>query len=535
MVDVKSPGLPFWLFRINPWMMKKTLFAILSLVAGSGFALAEVKLPAIFTDHMVLQRSRPVNIWGWDNAGQDVTVQFAGQSVVAKAGADGKWMAKLQPLEASAVARQLKVEGSSSVLIQDVLVGEVWLCSGQSNMEWSVTSADDPDLETLTAKYPLIRHITVPKVGIQQPQKDFVGKWDVCTPETIGQFSAVGYFFGRTLHQALGVPIGLIDNAWGGSAAEAWVPRGVLAADPDFKSYLDDWSAREKNLEANTEAWLKALEQWRDGGAQGRAPQSPVDQMKGNARPGNLYNGCLHPIIGYTLQGAIWYQGESNAARAYNYRKLFPLMITQWRKEWAQGDFPFYWVQLADFKEEQPQPGDSAWAELQEAQTLTLKLPNTGQAVINDLGEAHDIHPKDKQNVAKRLARHALAKVYGFKIVAESPRYLSHEVQGSKIIVTVQQPGGGLDTFDVREPKGFAIAGSDHKFVWAEAKIVAPNKIEVWSSSVTQPLAVRYAWADNPVCNVQNAEGLPLTPFRTDDWNTTTLPAPAGAATTAAR
>jgi len=512
--------------------MKKILFAVVFALGAAGSAFAELKLPAIFTDHLVLQRNRPVNVWGWDNPGQDVTVQFAGQSVVAKAGADGKWTAKLQPLETSAVSRQLKVNGSAAKVLQDVLVGEVWLCSGQSNMEWPVSSVDDPDLETLTAKYPLIRHVTVPKVGTQQPQNDFVGQWDVCTPENIGQFSAVGYFFGRTLHQALGVPIGLIDNAWGGSAAEAWVPRNVLAADPDFKTYLDDWSTREQGLEAATEAWLKALEKWREAGAAGRPPQSPVEQMKGNSRPGNLYNGNLHPIIGYTLQGAIWYQGESNAGRAYNYRKLFPLMITQWRKEWAQGDFPFFWVQLADFKAEQPQPMDSAWAELQEAQTMTLKLPNTGQAVITDLGEAKDIHPKDKQNVAKRLARHALAKVYGVKVVAESPRYLSHQVVGNKIVVTFQEVGGkGLTTFDVADVRGFAIAGADQKFVWANAKIVASDKIEVWSDAVAQPTAVRYAWADNPVCNVRNGEGLPLTLFRTDDWNTTTKPV-AGVATT---
>jgi sialate O-acetylesterase len=517
--------------------MKKILIAVVSIVAAIGSAFAELKLPAIFTDHLVLQRGIPVNVWGWDAPGQEVTVQFAGQSVVVKAGADGKWKAKLNPLEASAVSRQVKINGSTSKVLNDVLVGEVWLCSGQSNMEWSVSSAYDPDLETLTAKFPLIRHVTVPKNGTQEVQDDFVGQWDVCTPENIGQFSAVGYFYGRILHQALGVPIGLIDNAWGGSAAEAWVPRDVLAADPDFKGYLDDWSNREKNLEAATAAWLKNLEAWRAAGAKGQAPQSPVAQMKGNARPGNLYNGCLHPVIGYSLRGAIWYQGESNASRAYNYRKLFPLMISQWRKEWGQGDFPFYWVQLADFKAEQPQPGDSAWAELQEAQTLTLKLPNTGQAVINDLGEAKDIHPRDKQNVAKRLARHALAKVYGFSsVVAESPRYLSHEIVGNKVVISFQFTGAkGLTTFDVAEPRGFAIAGADQKFVWANAKIIEPGKIEVWSSTVPQPSAVRYAWADNPVCNVRAQEGLPLTPFRTDDWNTTTKPQPAAVTAAAGR
>ncbi len=505
---------------------------VLWLLSGA-MASAELKLSSLFTDSMVLQRDHPVNVWGWDNPGQEVTVQFAGQSVVAKSGEDGKWTAKLQPLAVSAVPRALKITGSSEKLIQDVVVGEVWLCSGQSNMQWSVAQSDDPDLETLTAKFPLIRHISVPQVGTQKPQDDFVGKWEVCTTESIAQFSGVGYFFGRTLHLALGVPIGLIDNSWGGSAAEAWVRRDVLAADPACKGYVDEWANRETNLVAVTDAWLKSLEAWRDQAADRRAkglapapvPQNPITQMKGNQRPGNLYNGVLHPVIGYTLRGAIWYQGESNASRAYNYRTLFPLMISHWRKEWGQGDFPFFWVQLADYRAEQLQPADSAWAELQEAQTMALKLPNTGQAVINDLGEAEDIHPKDKQNVAKRLARHALAKVYGFDIVSESPRYLSHEVQGDKIVVTFQHVGGGMDTFDVKTPVGFAISGPDQKFVWADARIVAKDKIEVRSSQVPQPAAVRYAWADNPVANVQNAEGLPLTPFRTDDWNTTTKPA----------
>ena len=255
------------------------------------------------------------------------------------------------------------------------------------------------------------------------------------------------------------------------------------------------------------------------------APRAPRNQLAGQHRPANLYNGVLKPIIGYGIRGAIWYQGESNSGRAKNYRDLFPLMITNWRDEWEQGDFSFYWVQLADFRDEQPEPAESAWAELQEAQTMSLSLPNTGQAVIYDLGEAHDIHPKDKQNVAKRLARHALAKDYGIKIVAESPRYASHEVKGNKVTLSFDHIGGGMDTFDIRTPVGFVIAGEDKKFVWAQAKLVGKDKIEVSADGVDAPTAVRYAWADNPVANVQNREGLPLTPFRTDDWPMVTEPA----------
>jgi len=248
-------------------------------------------------------------------------------------------------------------------------------------------------------------------------------------------------------------------------------------------------------------------------------------QMKGNSRPGNIYNGVLKPTIGYGIRGVIWYQGESNASRAYQYRKLFPLMIKSWRDEWGQGDFPFYWVQLADFMKEVSEPGDSSWAELREAQTTTMdKLPATGEAVIIDLGETKDIHPRDKQNVAKRLVRWALAQDYKIDIPHRSPRYKGMEKDGSKVVITIDHAGkGGLKTFDFPELRGFAIAGADKKFVAATAKFIGKDKIEVSSDKVADPVAVRYAWADNPVCNVYSADGLPLTPFRTDDWPGVTI------------
>lgn len=514
--------------------MKKILVILLG-TALASFSLvntrADVKLPSIFGDRMVLQRDHELRVWGWDNPGQKVAVEIAGQKAEATADAAGKWIATLPPLPLSKAPLELKVTGSTSVTFQDVLVGEVWLCSGQSNMQWTVASSNDPDLESLTAKFPQIRLITVPQVGTQEPQDDFAGQWEPANPETVMQFSAVGYFFGRLLHQVLDVPVGLIDNAWGGSAAEAWVRLDVLEADPIYKPYLDEWVNKEKNLDANMERWKVAMEAWKTKAAEARAagtavpraPVSPEAELKGQHRPANLYNGVLKPVIGYTIRGAIWYQGETNAGRAFNYRSLFPLMISHWRKEWGQGDFPFYWVQLADFMEEKPEPVPSSWAELREAQTMTLALPHTGQAVIIDRGEAHDIHPKDKQTVANRLARLALANDYGIQIVSESPRYASHQVQGNKVTVRFDHVGGGLDTFDVRTPRGFAVAGADQVFHWADAKIAAPDKMEVWSEQVPNPVAVRYAWADNPVANVQNMEGLPLTPFRTDDW---TAPAP---------
>jgi len=497
------------------------------LFSSALVAVADVGLPSLFGDHMVLQRNIPCKVWGWADAGEKVTVTIGNQSHTAMAGNNGAWSIHLKPLKAGG-PHKLTVKGKNELAFEDVLVGEVWICSGQSNMAWPVANAVDPDLESMTAKYPNIRLISVPQVGTQEPQQDFNGAWTRCTPETVKNFSAVGYFFGRQLHQTLDIPIGLIDNAWGGSAAEAWIPKDVLATDDRYADLLKkwddlaasyDWDEVQANHQQRLEKWRAAVIQARkDGKPAPRRPRNPRNPLTGNHRPANIYNGVLKPTIGYGIRGAIWYQGESNSSRAYQYRNLFPLMITQWRKEWELGDFPFYWVQLADFRDESPEPQESSWAELREAQTMTLKLPNSGQAVIYDLGEAHDIHPRDKQNVAKRLARWALANDYGYDIPYRSPQYKSMEKNGSRIVLTFDHVGGGLDTHDVRELQGFAIAGEDKQFHWANARIVAKDKIEVWSEQVSAPVAVRYAWADNPVANVQNVHGLKLTPFRTDDW-----------------
>jgi sialate O-acetylesterase len=472
--------------------------AFVFLTGGLVPARGDVKLPNIFGTHMVLQRDLKDRVWGTADPGEDVTVTIADQSKSTKAGDDGKWSVTLDPMKAGG-PHTMTVKGKNIVTFDDVLVGEVWICSGQSNMQWPVFLSNEADLEIMTAKYPKIRLISVPQVGTQEPKDNFNGQWQTCTPETARGFSAVGYFFGRELYQALDVPIGLINDAWGGSACEAWIRRDILAADPNYKELMDYWEAIEK------------------------APAQPGKsdgRLTGNARPGNIYNGVLKPTIGYGIRGAIWYQGETNAGRAYQYRDLFPLMIKSWRDEWGIGDFPFYYVQLADFLAEKPEPGESGWAELREAQTMTMdKLPHTGEAVIIDIGEGRDIHPRNKQGVANRLARWALAKDYGIDIVHRSPRFKSMEKKDGKIVLTFDHVGkNGLYAFDVQEPRGFAIAGSDRKFVWAKAKIDGKDKVEVWSDQVSEPVAVRYAWADNPVCNLYSREGLPVTPFRTDDW-----------------
>ncbi|WP_395749374.1 sialate O-acetylesterase [Prosthecobacter sp.] len=519
------------------------ILCLLTLLAVS--ARAELKLPAVIGDNMVLQQKQANPLWGWDAPGTEVTVTFAGQTKTAKADDKGKWTVKLDAVPANAQPAVITIKGSSTRELKNVLVGEVWICSGQSNMGFNLNSTWDADLDIAQAKDAQLRLISVPQVGTQEIQDDFKGQWEECNPTTAASFTAVGYHFGRVLREMLGVPVGLIDNAWGGSACEAWVKRDVLEKDPRFASIIERWKQQEATFtkeafekqvadhKAKLDAWNKA----RVEAAKAKqmftapAPRAPQNPMTGQHRPGNLYAGVLHPTIGYGIKGVIWYQGESNAGRAKEYRDLFPFMIEHWRKEWKQGDFPFYWVQLADYKNYQTEPVESDWAELREAQTLTMsKLKHTGQCVITDLGEANDIHPKNKRDVAERLARWALVQDYGQKLVYRSPELKDAKFDGGKATLTFDYAPQGLRTVDTDDVKGFAVCGEDKKWVWAKASIIGgskkgTNQIEVSADGVAKPVAVRYAWADNPVCNVYSAEGLPVTPFRTDDFPMITDPA----------
>jgi sialate O-acetylesterase len=503
--------------------MRRTHWSYFALCAAlflaSSAVYADVQLPSIFSDHMVLQQGQKDRVWGLADAGEEITVTISGQTQKTKADSGGKWSVSLDPMPVGG-PHTLTVQGKNTAKFEDVLVGEVWICSGQSNMQWSVNVSNDAELERLAAKFPKIRLISVPQVGTQEPQFDFKGKWAPCSPETIGNFSAVGYFFGRQLYETLDVPIGLINNAWGGSACEAWIRRDLLAKDENYAPLLARWAQIEKSFEELS----KVTEPNEDQKKQLGNLKNQMTGPSANARPGNIYNGVLKSHLGYGIRGAIWYQGESNAGRAYQYRDLFPLMIKSWRDEWDNGDFSFYWVQLADFLAEKTEPSESSWAELREAQTMTMsKLPKTGEAVIIDVGEGRDIHPRNKQDVGKRLARWALANDYGQKVLFHSPMFKSMEKQDNRIVLTFDFVGSGLYAFDVDQPRGFAIAGDDRKFQNAQAKIVAPNKVEVWNDSVSHPESVRYAWADNPVCNLYSRDGLPVTPFRTDDWPGVTI------------
>lgn len=485
---------------------------LLAVAILAGPARADVQLPNIFGDSMVLQQGQANRVWGRAEPGEAVTVSIDSQTHKATANDTGDWHVMLESLNVGG-PYTLTIQGKNKVQFNDVLVGEVWVCSGQSNMAWKVNSSTNADLERLTADYPKIRMINFPQVGSQEPIWTHDQQWQVCTPETVGNFSAVGYFFARQLHETLDVPIGMVNNAWGGSAAEAWVDRDTLNKDPRYKGLMERWSTMENRF-----AELSGRDDL--DGNQKKEVTNLIRAMSGNQRPANIYNGVLKSHLGYGIRGAIWYQGESNAGRAYQYRDLFPLMISKWREEWGQGDFPFYWVQLADFRAETAQPQESDWAELREAQTMTMdKLPHTGEAVIIDIGEGKDIHPRNKVDVGLRLARWALANQYGIDVPFQSPRFKSMEVQGPKAVLTFDHVGPGWRPFDVPQPQGFAVAGKDRKFVWADAKILPDGRIEVSSAAVAEPVAVRYGWADNPVVNMYSQTDLPLTPFRTDDWD----------------
>jgi sialate O-acetylesterase len=513
---------------------RKCIFSMLGLVLAAVASHAELKLPAIVGDHMVLQQNLANPIWGWDTPGTQVTIQFAGQTKSTQAGADGKWAVKLDPVPANDKPQTLTITGSDKKEIQDVLVGEVWMCSGQSNMGFTLASDWTGDIEAAASRLPNLRLIKVPQVGTQELQTDFKGQWRASTAETARNFSAVGFYFGRSVHLILGVPVGLIDNAWGGSAAEAWVRREALEKDPRFKLLMENTVKTETNLQGDKAKadYEKQLATWKEAVEKAKAeqkspprqPNSPFQWLSGNARPGNIFCGVLNPTLGYGIKGVIWYQGESNAGRAWEYADLFPFMIEQWRKEWNQGDFPFYWVQLADFMAEKPEPGESSWAELRESQTKTMKLPNTGQAVIIDLGEGKDIHPRNKRDVAARLVRWALVNDYKMKFPYRSPEFANLKITGNKALITFDCFGSSLRPFDVEQAIGFAVCGEDKVWHWAKGAVQAKDKVEVWSESVANPVAVRYAWADNPVCNLFSNDGLPVTPFRTDDFDMVTRP-----------
>ena len=535
--------------------------AFLCLLPAATFA--DVRLPAIISNNMVLQANKPLPIWGWAAAGEKVTVTLGEQSVSTVADGTGNWKLSLKPVKLAAPGDkplEMTVEGANKITIKNILIGTVWICSGQSNMSFALKQAHNNATEIPKAKYPNIRLFTVPRLTSVTPMTDVKGVWVECTPETATSFSAVGYFFGRDVHEGTGQPTGLIHTSWGGTTAQAWTSLEALRKDKELAEYVapaqkaaKEYPAAAEKFAKDSEAYpaarkewetavgpeyLAAVKTWESESRKAKAakkpeptkptlpsgakaePKEPASPLPGSNHPTSLYNAMIAPLIPYAIEGAIWYQGESNAGKAPQYATLFPRMINDWRERWGEGDFPFYFVQLANYQARKPEPGDSNWAELRESQTKTLALPNTGMAVIIDLGDAGNIHPTNKIDVGRRLALWALHDTFGKPVVRSGPLFSSMKVEGNKIRVSFKEIGGGLiiknAAATATQPatlKGFAIAGADGKFEWANA-VIDGESVVVSSDKVAAPTAVRYAWADNPECNLYNKEGLPASPFR---------------------
>ncbi len=637
-------------------------------VLGSSTVFAEVKLARLFSDHVVLQRQKPIPVFGWANPNESVSVAFNGQNKSANADSSGKWTVIFAPMEAGGPFEINVKAKSGNAAAKDVLVGEVWLCSGQSNMEWTVKQSDNFAGEKKDADYPQIRQFYVEHIVETSPQKDLKsGDWKVSSPETVGDFTAVGFFFAREIYKKLKVPIGLVHSSWGGSQVESWISKDAMLGSDELKSYAEklptDWAGFDALLERNVKKatlgnadanptidvekkylaadfdvskWVtnnpigqwdwkgiwswrgngffvrdvevpanfvgqetvlglaesnsyneiyingkqifagntkgkreikvppntwkigknrlvvkmnKAIEpEWFGLGFQGSADDIFVKTVNGKISLGDgnwklmpsfaephsyahssnnagtiIYNAMIAPLVPFAMRGVLWYQGETNAGRSYQYRKTFPLMINDWRKRWND-DFYFYFVQLSSYGSNQDSNTGSGWAELREAQTMTLALPKTGMAVTTDIGNANDIHPTNKQDVGKRLAANALKQTYGMEMPFSSPLFEKVSFDNGKAIVSFKFADGGLMAKDkFGYVRGFEVAGADKKFYYAKAEIDG-DKVIVYNENVKKPVAVRYAWSDAPIdANLYNSAGFPASSFRTDDWQGVTF------------
>ena len=514
------------------------LFIIITLCLFSPvMASAELSLPNVFSDHMVLQREQVVSIWGTAAPGSRVKVSFKGQQKSTDTNTNGRWDVRISTGKADGQGATLTIQsGSQTVVIEDVLVGEVWLASGQSNMVFSMNRVPSYAEIIATSAYPQIRMFNAPNVTALEPQDNIEGQWSTCSPATVPGYSAVAFFFARKLHQELEVPIGVIKSAWGGKPVETFTSRKALQTLPGTRALVEATlraDAAYDEVAAQT-AYQRRLAKWKTVASERRTqpaaerkrlprkPTTPKRPLTTEGKPGVLFNSMIHPFIGFTIRGVIWYQGEANAKPgAVPYDQTLPLMIRDWRQRWND-DFSFYFVQLANFRAPSTKPGTpDLWALLQDRMRQILQTtPKTGMAVINDVGEAKDIHPKNKKDPGERLARWALAKDYGYDIVYSGPLYQSSEVTGGAIRVTFDQCGDGLRAGDGGTLKRFEISGDDRVWYWADANVDGTDGVLVSSARVPQPVAVRYAWAANPQgANLVNSENLPASIFRTDNWD----------------
>jgi sialate O-acetylesterase len=493
--------------------MKRIITLLLMVLA---VARADVRLPAIFSDHAVLRKSTSVPVWGWAEPGEKVEAKLGDASVTAVAGQDGKWRLQLDLSKEGAGPFDLIVRGKNELKVSDVLVGEVWVCAGQSNMEMKL-SQTGAKVVVANAQNPLLRHFKVAKTSAATPAEDVTGKWLLAVAAGAGDFTAVGYYFGQAVQEAIGGPVGLINLSWGGSVTEAWMSPETLARDEEL-------AARVETLRMESHP----------------AGKPPVLSKT----PSGLFHGMLSPVLPYAITGAIWYQGESNARPGLSplYRKSLRAMVEDWRQRWGCGDFPFYICQLPNFQAKSKDPAKTGtWTELREAQTKFLETPNTGMAVLIDVGEEKGLHPINKKDPGERLARIALAKTYGRDLVFSGPVFEAAKAEDGKLRVRFSHAEGGLKATPLpasyapravepdktvplarntpeSEIEGFAICGADGKWAWAFAKIDGPADVLVWSPQVPRPVSVRYAWSENPTCNLANGAGLPAAPFRTDNF-----------------
>ncbi len=515
--------------RDSTHLHMKRIFTVFLLTALP--VLAKLKLPHLFSDGMVLQQDTTARVWGWTEPNAPVKLSFAGEDHGTRADQNGDWKFDLKGLKTSAKGSELVVEAAGSKkVIKDVLVGEVWLASGQSNMEWRVSGSANANEEVAKANDPLLRVFVSANVAESRPQKDWQGDWKATRPENTGSFTAVGYYFAKKLRVELGVPVGVIECAWGGKPVQAFTSEEALGELPAGKALLEmkakaiagyDPKKVGESFQKQVKAYKEKLAQWEKNkkGPKPRGPRKAGDPGKNPSMPSTIYNGMIAPIVGYGNRGAIWYQGESNAngGTAQSYEELLGCMVADWRQRWGH-ELSFYWVQLANFREPTTEPGiESDWVVVQDEMRRALKtISKSGMAVINDIGDARDIHPKNKHDVGERLARWALVQDYGKKdVVISGPLYSGMEKRDGKIVVSFDH-ASGLKARDGKDLQRFEIAGADGKWQWAKAAIDG-EKVVLWHDTIKDPTKARYAWAANPQgANLVNGEGLPASCFTTE-------------------
>jgi sialate O-acetylesterase len=503
------------------------VFVVPIIVLGAIASFADVRLPDVLASSMVLQQKQKIPIWGTAESGESVTVSIGKQKRTAVADVNGRWRVDFAPVAATFSPLTMTIKGKNTIELKDILIGEVWLVAGQSNMQRLLRETDNGEAVQAAANHPNIRLFNVSRaVGFKHAPPP-LGIWQSCTPESVKEFSAAGYYFGVELEKELKVPIGLINSSYGGSQAEAWTPVEYLNASPDLKPTVDRTKVWDEERARIRIEYDDAINKWREqsdkqkavGARPSPSPGVP-DALREYRIASSIYDGMIEPLIPFAIRGAFWYQGESNEARAEQYNILLPTMIRAWRERWGEGNFPFGIIQLPNFRAVKPEPEEAPWSFIREAQRRTaMNTLATGLIVTIDIGEANDIHPKNKLDVGRRMAWWALSDVYHRK-APQSPRLVRTQTAGSKVTLTFDKVGNGLKLKDGDRLDEFAIAGEDKKWVWGHAKIVGRNKVDVWSPNISKPLAVRYAFNSNPRHpNLVNDAGLPVTPFRTDHWS----------------